>query len=242
MLDVKDLVDLYRVRDAARVPVSQRDLTVAERVVRTGVAQHVLAQRLPRLVAELLEAAGDDLRAEPATAHEARAHAALSVFEAVAHCKAVLDAVGLEALARLHGDIESSEHVRFADLGRAVPPGWLDPAELTAMEVTTATGLGSHDIHSRLGLATARTATAAELRSRLRSGAVSLHRACTIHAETRTLPDDAGLEIIDAVLREKDGAPPSADQPCLPGSRPSGGRAPQRGSATPPRSVRAHRT
>lgn len=209
VLDVKDLVDLYRVRDAARVPVSQRDLTVAERVVRTGVAQHVLAQRLPRLVAELLEAAGDDLRAEPATDLEARANADLSVFEAVEHCKAVLDAVGLEALARLHGDIESSELSRFADLGRALPQGWLDPAELTAMEVTTATGLGSHDIHSRLGLATARTATAAELRSRLRSGAVSLHRACTIHAETRTLPDDAGLEIIDAVLREKDGAPPS---------------------------------
>jgi hypothetical protein len=94
-------------------------------------------------------------------------------------------------------------------VGHTKPAGWLDAAELAAMEVTTATGLGSHEIHSRLGLATCRTATAAELRSRLQSGAVSLHRACTIHSETRTLPEDAGLEIVDTVLREKDGAPPS---------------------------------
>ena len=209
VLDVQDLVDLYRRRDATRAPLTQQDLTLVERVVRTGIAQHVLAQQLPRLVAELLEAAADDVSSPPPTDIETAANADLRVFEAVERCKAVLDAVGLEALARLQTDIESSEHARFAALGGPVPPGWLDPAELTAMEVTTATGLGSHDIHARLGLATARTATAAELRSRLQSGSVSLHRAITIHAETRNLPDDAGLEIIDTVLREKDGAPPS---------------------------------
>jgi hypothetical protein len=209
VLDIEDLVDLYRHHDASRVAVSQQDLTLVERVVRTGVARHVLARRLPQLVAELVEAASDDIGTTHSTDVEQQANADLRVFESVERCKAVLDAVGLEALARLQADIESSEQARFAELGRAVPKGWLEPAELTAMEVTTATGLGSHDIHARLGLATSRSATAAELRSRLQSGTVSLHRACTIHAETRALPDEAGLQIIDAVLRHKDGAPPS---------------------------------
>jgi len=209
VLEVGDLVDLYRRRDETRDPVGQQDLTLVERAVRTGVAQHLLVQRVPRLVAELLDATADDVSADTATDIEQATNADLRVFEAVERCKAVLDAVGLEALARLQADIESSERARFAELGGAVPPGWLDDAELTAMEVTTATGLGSHDIHARLSLATARTATAAELRRRLQAGSVTLHRASTIYAETRTLPDDAGLEIVDAVLREKDGAPPS---------------------------------
>ncbi len=209
VLEVGDLVDLYRRRDATRAPVRQQDLTLVERAVRTGVAQHLLVQRVPRLVAELLDATADDVRADTATAIEKATNADLRVFEAVERCKAVLDAVGLEALARLQADIESSEQARFAELGGAVPPGWLDAAELTTMEVTTATGLGTHEVHERLSLATARTAAAAELRWRLSAGSVTLHRASTIHAETRTLPDDAGLEIIDAVLREKDGAPPS---------------------------------
>ena len=178
--------------------------------MRTEVANHLLVQRMPRLVAELLDAAADDVSADTATDIEKATNADLRVFEAVERCKAVLDAVGLEALARLQADIEASERARFAELGGAVPPGWLDAAELTTMEVTTATGLGSHDIHARLSLATAPTATAAELRWRLRAGSVTLHRASTIYAETRTLPDDAGLEIVDAVLREKDGAPPSS--------------------------------
>ncbi|HET8989049.1 MAG TPA: HNH endonuclease signature motif containing protein [Humibacillus sp.] len=209
VLDVADLVDLYRARDATRVSMSQQHLTLAERVIRTGIAQHVLAQRVPLLMAELLDAAADDIASARATDLEEQANADLRVFEAVERCKAVLDAVGLAALARLQSDIESSEQGRAAEQASKKPPGWLDPAELTTMEVTTATGLGSHDIHARLGLATARTAPAGELRSRLQVGAVSLHRACTIHAETRALPDDAGLDIIDAVLREKDGAPPS---------------------------------
>ena len=209
VLEVGDLVDLYRRRDETRDPVGQQDLTLVERAVRTGVAQHLLVQRVPRLVAELLDATADDVSADTATDIEQATNADLRVFEAVERCKAVLDAVGLEALARLQADIESSERARFAELGGAVPPGWLDDAELTAMEVTTATGLGSHDIHARLSLATARTATAAELRRRLQAGSVTLHRASTIFAETRTLPDDAGLEIVDAALREKDGAPPS---------------------------------
>jgi hypothetical protein len=209
VIDLEDLVGLYRRRDAARVALRQQDLSLAERVVRTGVAQHVIGARLPVLVAELVEAASDDVAAGRCTDLEQQANADLRVVEAVERCKAVLDAVGLEALARLQGDIESSEQLRSVDLGRREAPGWLDAAELTVMEVTTATGLGTHDIHSRLGLATCRTVTARELRSRLQSGALSLHRACTIHAETRRLPDDVGLEIIDTVLREKDGAPPS---------------------------------
>ncbi|WP_185749155.1 HNH endonuclease signature motif containing protein [Humibacillus xanthopallidus] len=209
VIDLEDLVGLYRRRDADRVALRQQDLSLAERVVRTGVAQHVISARLPVLVAELVEAASDDVAARRSTDLEQQVNADLRVVEAVERCKAVLDAVGLEALARLQGDIESSEQLRSVDLGRREAPGWLDAAELTAMEVTTATGLGTHDIHSRLGLATCRTVIARELRSRLQSGALSLHRACTIHAETRRLPDDVGLEIIDTVLREKDGAPPS---------------------------------
>jgi hypothetical protein len=209
VLDVEDLVDLYRRRDGTRVPVHQQDLSLAERVVRTGVARHGIGRRLPLLVAELIEAAADDVGSQRSSDVEQLANADLRVIEAVELCKAVLDAVGLEALARLQGDIESNELLRRAHLGHPGPARWLDAAELAAMEVTTATGLGSHEIHSRLGLATCRTAAAAELRSRLQSGAVSLHRACTIHSETRTLPDDAALEIVDTVLREKDGAPPS---------------------------------
>ena len=231
VVDVKDLIDLYRVRDAARVSVFQHELTPTERRIRTGLAQHVLTQRLPLLVAELVQAAADDLDVARTTDLEAGADTDLRVFEAVEQCKAILDAVGLEALARLQADIESSEHARLAQLGHTKPPGWLDANELAAMEVTTATGLGSHEIHARLELATSRTATAAELRSRLQSGAVSLHRACTIHAETRSLPDEAGLEIVDAVLRQKDGAPPSPtlfrqrlNRACLAADREAGER------------------
>jgi hypothetical protein len=209
VLDVDDLVGLYARRDATRHALKQQDLSLAERVVRAGVAEHVITRRLPGLVAELMEAAADDVGAGRTTDLESQANADLRVVEAVERCKAVLDAVGLEALARLQRDIESSELRRSADLGQTKPVGWLDAPDLTAMEVTTATGLGDHDIHARLALATSATAPAAELRSRLRAGALSLHRACTLHAETRQQPAEVGLEIIESVLRDKDGAPPS---------------------------------
>src|SRR6476620_2594568 len=89
VLEVGDLVDLYRRRDATRAPVRQQDLTLVERAVRTGVAQHLLVQRVPRLVAELLNATADDVRADTATAIEQATNADLRVFEAVERCKAV---------------------------------------------------------------------------------------------------------------------------------------------------------
>src|SRR4051812_19394938 len=83
VLEVGDLVDLYRRRDATRDPVRQQDLTLVERAVRTEVANHLLVQRMPRLVAELLDAAADDVSADTATDIETAANADLRVFEAV---------------------------------------------------------------------------------------------------------------------------------------------------------------
>src|SRR6476661_3032663 len=157
---------------------------------------------MPALVGELLEAVDDDLTPvgpdEARSQLEAEADTELRVVESVERCKAVLDAVGLEALARLRSTIESSELARFADLGRTRPAGWIDADELTAMEVGTATGLGTHDVRARLALATAPT-----------RGAVSLYRACTIQSEIAALPVECGPDVVDAVLRPKDGAPPS---------------------------------
>lgn len=213
VLDLDRLSDVYRVRDAERVPVRQRDLPMLERAVRKQVAQYVLTHQLPALVAELLEAAADDLApvgdVDTVEGLEAEANVDLRVFEAAERCKAVLDAVGLEALARLQSDIEASEDARFTELGRAKPPGWTELEELTVMEVCAATGLGDRDVHARLRLGTSRTASAADLRSRLRAGGVTLYRACTIHDEIAQLPDESSLRIVAATLREKDGAPPS---------------------------------
>lgn len=207
------LSGLYRVRDAARAPVRQRGLTLVERAVRKEVAGYLLEHSLPALVAELLDAAADDLApagdAVTVAGLEAEADAELRVVEAVERAKAVLDAVGLEALARLHGDVEAGERARFVGLGYAAPPaGWVSPEELTVQEVCTATGLGEHEVFGRLRLATARTAAGAELRSRLRVG-VSLYRVCTMHAEIGSLPEDAQVGVIENTLRVKDGAPPS---------------------------------
>jgi hypothetical protein len=213
VVDLEHLADLFRSRAASRVPVRQRDLPLLERVVRKQVAESLLTQVMPALVSELLEAVADDLSQvepePPRSELEVRADDELRVVESVERCKAVRDAVGLEALARLRSTIESSELARFADLGRSRPTGWVDADELTAMEVCTATGLGTHELRARLALATARTPGAASLRHRLQRGVVSLHRACTIQGEIAALPVDCGPGIVDAVLRFKDGAPPS---------------------------------
>ena len=168
---------------------------------------------LPTLVTELVEAVADDLLAaqpdEARTELESMADADLRVVESVERCKAILDAVGLEALARLRSTIEAGELARFADLGRPRPAGWIDADHLTAMEVSTATGLGAHEVSSRLDLATARTPGAAALRGRLQRGAVTLYRACTIQAAIAALPSECGPRIVDSALRPKDGAPPS---------------------------------
>lgn len=212
VVDLDRLAELFRGRAARRVPVRQSELPLLERALRKQVAESLLTHVMPALVSELLEAVADDLGdggRGATTELEARADTELRVVESVERCKAVLDAVGLEALARLRSTIESSELARFTDLGRSKPSGWIEADELTAMEVCTATGLGTHDVRARLALATARTPGAASLRIRLQRGAVTLHRACTIHGEIAALPPECGTGVVDAVLRIKDGAPPS---------------------------------
>ncbi|GAA5032751.1 hypothetical protein GCM10023258_32070 [Terrabacter aeriphilus] len=213
VVDLADITTLYRVRADARRPLRQRSLPLLERTLRREIATRLLSHEVPTLVGELLEAAADDLSptvaGDDVDAAEALADGDLRVLEAVERCKAVLDAVGLEALARLQADIEAAEAARRASLGQPKPKGWIDPDELTVMEVSTATGLGSQEVHARLDLATARTPGAAELRSRLRQGGVSVYRACTIQAELRSLPAECGPAIVEATLRPKDGAPPS---------------------------------
>jgi hypothetical protein len=195
------------------MPLRQRDLSLLERTLRKQVAESLLAHVVPALVSELLEAVGDDL--SPAPPDEARsdlealADAELRVVESVERCKSVLDAIGLASLARLRSTIESTELVRFVDLGRPRPPGWVDADELTAMEVSTATGLGTQEVRARLDLATAGTSGAADLRRRLQRGAVTLYRACTIQSELAALPPECGPGIVEASLRIKDDAPPS---------------------------------
>ena len=214
VVDVARLEELYAARLRARQPVRQRDLPLLERTMRRQVARRLLTHELPTLVAELVEAAADDL--QPHAAHdalsetEAAADDDLRVIEAVEHCKAVLDAVALDAMARLEADIEASELARFAALESSPkPPGRVSTETLTTLEVATATGLGQQLVQARLQLATDRTPGAADLRARLRCGSVSLQRACTIHSEIACLPDELGRSIIESTLRLKDGAPPS---------------------------------
>lgn len=167
--------------------MQQKQLPMLERVLRQRVAQHVLTGQLPMLVAELIEAAADDLvptpgvagvdavPAEPTvTGLESVASDELRRFEAVEHYKPVLDAIGVESLARLHADIDAAETLRFAALGRSTAPGWVDPERLTMLEVCTATGLGERDVFARLRLGPARGAAPSDVRARLRAGSVSL--------------------------------------------------------------------
>src|SRR5689334_12970874 len=120
VVDLDHLADLYRSRAELRVPVRQGDLPLLERTLRHHLAEAVLTHVLPTLVSELVEAAADDLLAaqpdEARTELEAMADADLRVVESVERCKAILDAVALEALARLRSTIEAGELARFADL------------------------------------------------------------------------------------------------------------------------------
>ncbi|GAA1987551.1 hypothetical protein GCM10009817_31380 [Terrabacter lapilli] len=213
ILEVDQLVTLFRSRATRRTPLRQRTLPMLERAVRRHVAETLLADVVPALLGELLEAAADDLvpvRAEDVlTDLEARAEGELRTVELVERCKALLDAAGLEALARLCSTIESSELARSADLGRPRPKGWIEADELTAMEVSSATGLGQQDVGVRLKLALSRTPGASALRHRLKLGSVSLRRACIVFSEIAALPPECGAGIVDSVLRPKDGAPPS---------------------------------
>lgn len=184
-----------------------------ERAMRRQVAEALMADVVPALLGELLEAAADDLAPLGAedvlTDLEAQADGDLRTVELVERCKAVLDAAGLEALARLRSTIESSELARSTALGRSKPEGWIEAEELTAMEVSTATGLGQQAVGVRLQLALSRTPGASALRHRLKLGTVSLYRACTVFSEIAALPPECGAGIVESVLRPKDGAPPS---------------------------------
>jgi hypothetical protein len=197
----------------SRTAVVLHETSLLERSLHKELAKRLLAHEVPALVAELLEAAADDLTStSPASrteTAEAEADSALRLVEAVERCKAMADAAGLEALARLAATIEAGERARFAELGRPRPSGWIEPDALTTMEVSTATGLGQQEVARRLRLATTRTPGAADLRGRLRRGAVGLARACVIAEEITPLPADAGRGIVESALREKDGAPPS---------------------------------
>src|SRR4051794_1823744 len=126
VVDLDHLTGLYRSRAQGREPVRQRDLSKLERTLRKHVAESLLTHVMPALVSELLEAAADDLSATAAPDEalsegmsqlEAQADGELRVIESVERFKAVLDAVGLGALARLRATIEASELGRFADLG-----------------------------------------------------------------------------------------------------------------------------
>ena len=222
---VSDLAELYRVSASRRVPVAVHDRSPAERALRCEVARSVLQHHLPRLVAELVAAAADDLSEVGPTDSEALADADLRVIEAVERCKAVLDGVALEALARIEATFECGEQARFAELGTSRPAGWVDAADLTVLEVSTATGLGQQEVGARLDLATARTPGGAELRARLCRGEVGLYRACTIAAELRGLPPEAGPAIVESTLRPRplfgDGVP-VAVVARTPGSTPTG--------------------
>jgi hypothetical protein len=209
VLELSDLSELYRVRATQRAPMRIHDRSPLERAVRREVARVLLAHQLPVLVAELVAAASDDLSPDPPSGNEALADADLRVVEAVERCKSVLDGVALGALARLEATFEAVERARFSELGTSRPAGWVDAAELTLLEVATATGLGQQEVGSRLDLATTRSPGAAELRSRLSRGEVSTFRACTIAAEIRHLPPEAGPGIVESTLRARDDAPPS---------------------------------
>jgi len=209
VVELSDLAGLYRVRASRRVPVAVHDRSPAERALRCEVARSVLQHQLPGLVAELVAAAADDLSEVGPTDSEALADADLRVIEAVERCKAVLDGVALGSLARLEATFEAGEQVRFAELGTSRPAGWVDAADLTVLEVSTATGLGQQEVSARLDLATARTPGGAELRGRLCRGEVGLYRACTVAAEISGLPAEAGPAVVESTLRPKDDAPPS---------------------------------
>src|SRR6476659_8379772 len=61
ILEVGQLVDLFRARATRRTPLRQRSLPTLERAVRRHVAETLLADVVPALLGELLEAAADDL-------------------------------------------------------------------------------------------------------------------------------------------------------------------------------------
>lgn len=209
VVDVSDLAELYRVRAAQRVPQRAHDLSRSSgryAVRLRGACSTISCLRSSR--SWWLPQPMTSARRLPRTPRRGRTPE-LRVIEPVERCKAVLDAVALEALARLEADIEATERDRFARLGRESPPGWVSADTLTVLEVSTATGIGQQEIQSRLQLLTARSEGAADLRARLRRGAVSVYRACTLQSEISAVPAQFAPSIIESTLRPKDDAPPS---------------------------------
>ncbi len=129
----------------------------------------------------------------------------LRVLEAVERAKAALDAIGLEALARM--DATAS-----AELGARHAQSWVDRTPLSAREVVvsevaTATGLSVPDVGRRVELATAPAARSGFLRGELAAGRTTLARATRLVAETTSLSDEAADSVARRVLAPtRDGA------------------------------------
>ena len=209
VLDVQDLVDLYRCRDAARSPLTRRDLSLVERVVRTKVAQHVLARRVPLLVAELIEAAADDVGSQTLDGGRdgsQRRPSGVRGGEAVQGRARRRGARGARPAAGRHrveraGPLRRARRLRATGLAR--PRGARGDGghhRDRAGQSRHPRSAGPCHVAHRHGCRAAVTPAV-----RLRQPSPRVHHP----RRTRSLPDEAGLEIIDAVLREKDGAPPS---------------------------------
>ena len=129
----------------------------------------------------------------------------LKVLEAVERAKAALDAIALQALARM--DATAS-----VELGARHAQSWVDRTplsarELVASEVSTATGLSIPDVGRRVELATAPVARWGFLREELAAGRTTLARATRLVAETTSLSDGAADAVVRRVLAPtRDGA------------------------------------
>jgi hypothetical protein len=109
----------------------------------------------------------------------------LSQVEALERAKARLESRLLEAYAALH----TIQEQQLARLATAAPVP-LSTERVVAAEIACATGVGQGEVSRRLELALAPRRHRV-LREALRRGATSLHRALTLVAETRALPDHA---------------------------------------------------
>ena len=129
----------------------------------------------------------------------------LRVLEAVERAKAALDAIGLEALARM-------DATAAAELGARHAQSWVDRTplsarELVVSEVATATGLSVPEVGRRVELATAPAARSGFLREELAAGRTTLSRATRLVAETTSLSDEAADGVVRRVLAPtRDGA------------------------------------
>ncbi|WP_323100382.1 HNH endonuclease [Intrasporangium sp. YIM S08009] len=117
----------------------------------------------------------------------------LSQVEALERAKARLESRLLQAYAALH-TIQAQQLARMV----TATPVPLSTDRLVADEIASATGVGQAEVSRRLELALA-VRRHRVLHAGLRQGTVSLHRAVTVVAETRHLPD-AALPALEATV------------------------------------------